>query len=159
MNMRITRNSLRPEWCRLLLLGLILGWVVLLLPLKALGQDPPPPPVPAEEEPPGGQVLTSGPVHEAFASPVVHDPAAGPVIPKEAPPPIKELPPDQKPAGQNIQWIPGYWGWDQTRNDFLWVSGIWREPPPGNQWVPGYWHEVDGGSQWVPGSWMPASAG
>jgi hypothetical protein len=123
-------------------------------------QEPLPDPTPAGAEgvdPPGGQVLTQGPVHEAFAAPVVHDPKAGPVLPKEPPPPIQELPPDQKPAGQSVQWIPGYWGWDSQRNDYLWVSGLWREPPPGTQWVPGYWHQVEGGYQWVAGSWMPAS--
>jgi hypothetical protein len=78
-------------------------------------------------------------------------------VPKDPPAPIQELPPDQKPAGQNIQWIPGYWGWDQTRTDFLWVSGIWREPPPNSQWVPGYWNDVEGGHQWVPGTWVPVS--
>ena len=103
--------------------------------------------------------MTRGPIHEAFASPVVHDPDAGPVVPKQPPDPIQEMPPDQKPAGQNIQWIPGYWSWDVSRNDFLWVSGIWRDPPPNSQWVPGYWHQVEGGNQWVPGTWMPISAG
>ena len=102
--------------------------------------------------------MTRGPVHEAFAAPVVHDPKAGPVIPKEPPQPINEMPPDQKPAGQNIQWIPGYWAWDISRNDFLWISGIWREPPPNSQWVPGYWNEVDGGHQWVSGTWIPVSS-
>ena len=94
----------------------------------------------------GGQVMTRGPVHEAFAAPVVHDPKAAPTIPKQPPAPIQEMPPDQKPAGQNVQWIPGYWSWDVSRNDFIWVSGIWREPPPNSQWVPGYWHQVDGGT-------------
>ena len=41
----------------------------------------------------GPQVLTRGPIHEAFAAPVVHDPAAGPVIPKQPPDPIQEMPP------------------------------------------------------------------
>jgi hypothetical protein len=103
--------------------------------------------------------LTQGPVHEAFAAPVVHDPKPGPVVAKPPPSPIQETPPDQKPSGANIQWVPGYWAWDSTRDDYLWVSGIWREPPPNNQWVPGYWNQVDGGHQWVPGSWMPTSAG
>ena len=53
--------------------------------------------------------MTRGPVHEAFAAPVVHDPKAAPTIDKEPPAPINELPPDQKPAGQNVQWISGYW--------------------------------------------------
>ena len=89
--------------------------------------------------------------------PVVHDPKAAPSIPKEPPAPIQEMPPDQKPAGQNVQWIPGYWSWDVSRRRFIWISGIWREPPPNNQWVPGYWHQVDGGLQWVSGTWIPVS--
>jgi len=68
------------------------------------------------------------------------------------------MPPDQKPAGQNIQWIPGYWGWDVSRNDYIWISGIWREPPPNSQWVPGYWNQVNDGHQWVPGTWIPIPA-
>lgn len=144
----------------------------------ARGQDPPPPDptsvgqdsasqgAPAtgsgqgtEADASGGQVLTQGPVHEAFATPLIHDPKAAPRVSKPPPDPIKEMPPDQKPAGQNIQWISGYWAWDTTRNDFLWVSGVWREPPPGTQWLPGYWHTVAGGYQWAPGVWMPTSTG
>ncbi len=96
-------------------------------------------------------------MHEAFAAPVSHDPKPGLVAPKEPPAAVEEMPPDQKPAGQNVQWIAGYWSWDQSRNDYLWVSGVWREPPPGRQWVPGYWHQVDNGFQWVPGAWVPVS--
>ena len=103
--------------------------------------------------------MTRGPVHEAFAAPLVHDPNAAPTIEKQPPEPIQELPPDQKPAGQNVQWIPGYWSWDVSRSDFIWISGIWREPPPNSQWVPGYWHDVDGGHQWVAGTWIPVSTG
>ena len=114
-------------------------------------------PAPDQTDAQGGQVMTRGPIHEAFAAPVVHDPKAAPTIEKQPPSPIKELPPDQKPAGQNVQWIPGYWSWDVSRNDFIWISGIWREPPPNNQWVPGYWHDVDGGYQWVSGTWIPVS--
>ncbi|MHB1561750.1 MAG: hypothetical protein ACYC61_30240 [Isosphaeraceae bacterium] len=113
----------------------------------------------AEADASGGQVLTQGPVHEAFATPVVHDPKASPVVTKKPPDPIQEVAPDQKPSGHNVQWIPGYWAWDGTRSDYLWVSGVWREPPPGTQWVPGYWNTADGGYQWVPGAWMPVSAG
>jgi hypothetical protein len=144
-----------------------------LQPWPVRGQDPPPEPTPVADgaqapaaadaagdaqDPNEPQVLTRGPIHEAFAAPVVHDPTAGPVVSKQPPDPIQEMPPDQKPSGQNVQWIPGYWSWDVSRNDYLWVSGIWRDPPPNSQWVPGYWHQVDGGSQWVPGTWVPVSA-
>ena len=87
----------------------------------------------------GMQVLTRGPVHEAFAETVTFDPKPGIVATKAPPAAIEELPPDQKPEGANVAWIPGYWAWDDERNNFLWVSGIWRDLPPGRQWVPGYW--------------------
>jgi hypothetical protein len=103
----------------------------------------------------GIQVLTQGPVHEAFAEPVVYDPQPGPVIPKQPPAPIEELPPEEKPEGDDVQWVPGYWAWDDNRNDFLWISGIWRAVPPERQWVPGYWNQADQGFQWVPGVWAP----
>ena len=151
----------------------VVVWIVALQNAPARGQDPPaaPTPVPeaadaqggtpaaapAETDAQGGQVMTRGPVHEAFAAPLVHDPKASPTIEKQPPEPIQEMPPDQKPAGQNVQWIPGYWSWDVSQNDFIWISGIWREPPPNSQWVPGYWHDVDGGHQWVSGTWIPVS--
>src|SRR5438105_1908609 len=49
-----------------------------------------------------GEVLTRGPVHEAFAEPVQFNPKPGAVVPKQPPAPIEELPPDQKPEGQNV---------------------------------------------------------
>jgi hypothetical protein len=101
------------------------------------------------------QLLTRGPIHEAFAEPVVFDPQPGPIVPKEPPPPVEELPPAQKPAGDNVQWIPGYWSWDDQRNDYVWVSGLWRDVPPGRQWVPGYWSQAQGGFQWTSGFWAP----
>jgi hypothetical protein len=109
-------------------------------------------PDPAAQQP-GVEVLTRGPVHEAFAEPAIRAPRPTPVIPKQAPKDIEELPPDQKPEGDNVQWIPGYWAWDDDSNDFLWVSGVWRAVPPGKHWVPGYWNQVDGGWQWVAGFW------
>ena len=87
--------------------------------------------------------MTRGPVHEAFAAPLVHDPKPGPIVGKTPPKPVEEMPPDQRPEGDEVQWIPGYWQWDAGRNDFLWISGVWRDPPPGCQWVPGYWTSVD----------------
>jgi hypothetical protein len=114
---------------------------------------PPPPPVPALPE--GVEVQARGPVHEAYAEPGDVRPEATPLVPKAPPEPISELPPEQKPDGDNVQWIPGYWAWDQDKNDYLWVSGFWRIPPPNRQWVPGTWQEVEGGWQWVPGFWGP----
>ena len=100
--------------------------------------------------------VTQGPIHEAYAQPSPKNPEPGPIVKKKPPDPVPEEPPDRKPAGDNVQWIPGYWDWDKDRNDFLWVSGFWRIPPPGRKWVAGYWHEVQGGWQHVPGYWAPA---
>ena len=106
----------------------------------------------------GAQVLTRGPVHEAFAEMVTFDPLPGIVAPKAPPAAIEELPPDQKPEGANVAWVPGYWAWDDERNDFLWVSGIWRDLPPSRQWVPGYWGQSGQGHQWTSGYWADAQA-
>ena len=106
----------------------------------------------------GTEVLTRGPVHEAFAETVTFDPTPGIVVPKTPPNPIEEVAPDQRPEGANVAWIPGYWGWDDERNDFLWVSGIWRNLPPGRQWMPGYWAQSDNGAQWTSGYWADAQA-
>ena len=112
--------------------------------------------------PPGSDanysLLTLEQVHQAFATPASHNPVEQPVIQQKPPQPIKELLPEHKPSGNNVIWIPGYWAFDQNEKDFIWISGLWRNVPPGRQWVPGYWHEVDGGFRWVPGSWVRASA-
>jgi hypothetical protein len=101
----------------------------------------------------GVEQMARGPVHEAFAQPSVRSPRPSPMVPKQPPDPIEEMPPDQKPEGANVVWIPGYWVWDEDRNDFIWESGVWRDVPPDRQWVPGYWNQVDDGWQWVGGYW------
>ena len=126
-------------------------------------QDEPPPPdrrdaaadrdarnAPDQQE--GVEVQARGPIHEAFAEPSIRGPRPSAVVPKKPPDAIEEEPPDQKPSG-DAEWIPGYWAWDQDQKDFLWVSGIWRVPPPNRQWVPGHWDQADDGWQWVPGFW------
>ncbi len=126
---------------------------------RTAAPDEPPPvpeanrPAPADSQP---QVLTRGPIHEAYAQPSGSGPRPGPIAPREPPKPLAEVPPDQKPEGDNVVWIPGYWFWDVERSDFLWVSGFWRVPPPERKWVPGYWTQADNGWQWVSGFWAPA---
>ena len=144
MNVRHVR-----KWCMvaaLVALGTSFG-------LHKADAAQPPGPADAEE---GVQVLTRGPVHEAFAETVTFDPEPGIVVPKAPPAAIEEVPPDQRPEGANVAWIPGYWAWDDERSDFLWVSGIWRALPPGRQWVPGYWGKSAQGFQWTSGYWADA---
>ncbi len=103
--------------------------------------------------------LTRGPVHEAFAGSVSFNPEPGIILKSQPPRAIDEVPPDQKPAGDNVAWIPGYWGWDEESNDFLWISGIWRNLPPDRQWVPGYWAGLDDSQwQWTSGYWADERA-
>jgi hypothetical protein len=110
----------------------------------------------SEDEPPppeGVEVLARGPIHEAYAEPAAEKPIPGKILTKQPPPTIEEVPPDQRPDGENVVWLPGYWSWDDDRNDYIWVSGIWRMTPPGRAWVPGTWTAAAGGWQWTPGFW------
>ena len=104
----------------------------------------------------GVEVMARGPVHEAFAAPSLERPLPTQVVPKKPPDPIEELPPDEKPAGEHVIWIPGYWAWDEEAKGFLWISGFWRVPPPGRQWMPGNWQETEDGWQWTSGFWSAA---
>jgi hypothetical protein len=132
--------------------GILSVGVMLLLVPAGRSQIPPPPPNAAPTQP-GVEVLTRGPIHEAFAAPSLRNPLPAPVIPKQPPELVEELPPDQKPEGDNALWIPGYWAWNDETNDFLWVSGTYRLVPPGRQWIPGYFSQVQGGWQWTSGFW------
>ncbi len=105
----------------------------------------------------GAEVLTRGPVHEGFAATISFKPIPGMMVPRAAPALIEELPPDQRPAGDNVSWIPGYWAWDDEGNNFIWVSGIWRNLPPGRQWMPGYWSGAGSEFQWISGYWADAA--
>jgi hypothetical protein len=111
----------------------------------------------SDDDAPGTQVLTRGPVHEAFAGIVTFNAEPGVVVSKGPPEPIEELPPEERPEGDNVTWIPGYWGWDDERGDFLWVSGTWRTLPPGREWMAGYWGKKPQGYQWISGYWADAT--
>jgi hypothetical protein len=117
------------------------------------GASDQPPPMPAEEQP---EVLTRGPVHEAFAGPVNLEVQAGLVVPDQPPARIEEIPPANRPQGAQFVWVPGYWSWDQDRNGYIWVSACWRAAPADMYWVPGYWAKVPEGWEWVPGFWAPS---
>ena len=98
-------------------------------------------------------VLTRGALHEAFAAPHQSNPESSPVIATAPPALIEEVPPEYKPEGNNVQWIPGYWAWDETQQDYIWISGVWRDVPPQRRWVPGYWDQTNTGYRWVAGLW------
>jgi len=147
--------------------GLILALTAGTIPAQQLPPLPPPdravaaqpgdPDAQPGDLPEGAEVLARGPVHEAFAS-TAETTTPTPVVAKQPPDPIEELPPDQKPEGDNVQWIPGYWHWDDENTQYIWISGFWRATPPGRVWVPGSWREVRGGWQWAPGFWQEPDA-
>jgi hypothetical protein len=112
---------------------------------------------PPDADSPGVQVLTRGPVHEAFAEVVTFNPEPGIVVSQAPPAAIDELPPEEKPEGDSVTWIPGYWGWDDERRDFIWISGTWRALPPGRAWQAGYWGQTAQGYQWISGYWTDAA--
>ena len=101
----------------------------------------------------GVDVQTRGPIHEAFAGTVSFNPEVGIIVDQAPPALIEEVPPEQRLEGDNVSWIPGYWGWDEDQSDFLWISGIWRNLPPGREWIPGYWAQTEGRYQWTSGYW------
>ncbi len=96
------------------------------------------------------KALTEGPLHEAFLSPAkdrepVH-------VEKSPPAPVVERP-GVDPPDPRAQWIEGYWEWEESRHDFVWVTGTWRVAPPGRLWVNGYWKRDDQGWYRVAGFW------
>lgn len=117
------------------------------------GDPPPVPGLDGNSGRPEPEILGRGPLHEGYAQPSDQTPRPTPVVPKEPPPPIREVPPEEKPEGDQVIWLPGYWAWDEDRNDFIWISGFWRVAPPGRKWVPGYWTKAAVGWRWVSGFW------
>ena len=140
------------------LLSIALLSVAVLNSSRAAAQDYensfPPPADPAQEQP---EVLSRGPVHEAFAEPIPEQEEEGLIVPQQPPPVIDEIPPEERPEGSQYVWIPGYWAWDTDKNDYIWVSACWRAAPPNMDWVPGYWAEVPDGWEWISGYWTPVA--
>src|SRR5262245_50074765 len=118
-------TSFRPDFSRLFRATRIMAFGI----LTAAGCSVPTQTVTARDG--DVDVLARGPVHEAYAKPVSASPEPGPVIATKPPDSIEELPPDQKPNGDNVQWIPGYWSWGAEAKEYIWVSGFWRDVPPG----------------------------
>lgn len=88
--------------------------------------------------------------HEAFLFSYT-DPTQKKIVQKAPPAPIVETPPS-KPMNEAI-WIPGYWAWIPEKNDYAWICGVWRKPPPNMQWILGSWEKVDGGWVFAKGFW------
>lgn len=156
-----THHSLRSSglqligWCLFAIPSATISAQELLPELELPPQDPAPLIIPSNGNE-FGEALLRGPVHEAFAELHQADPAPGLIIAQRPPDLIEEAPPEMGPQGRNIEWISGYWAFDDQAADFIWISGIWREIPPGFRWLPGYWLELENqaGYQWISGSWV-----
>lgn len=77
----------------------------------------------------GVQTLDDEPIHEAYALPITGAIVLDAVT-ATPPSPINEHIPPQRDS--RAIWIKGYWAWSSDRNDFYWVTGVWRLPPPWN---------------------------
>ena len=126
-------------------LAALFAGLLLVCPSPAEEQTVPPPSPDGTPAPlPGVDVQARGPVHEAYAEPTTSTATPGILVVKEPPAPIEEAPPEEKPAGDNIVWIPGYWNWDDETKDYLWISGFSRRACPagtgrratGRKWTP-----------------------
>ena len=56
----------------------------------------------SDDEADGAEVLTRGPVHEAFAAVASYNPAPGMVVKTPPPALIDELPPEERPEGDDV---------------------------------------------------------
>ncbi len=82
--------------------------VAMLMAMGALSSDAAEqaPLIPSEEQP---EVLTRGPVNEAYAQPVNLENQPGLVAPTAPPANIEEVPPAERLAGDKFAWVPDYW--------------------------------------------------
>ena len=79
-----------------------------------------------------GDAAYRGPIHEAYASPLQEQPGPTTALKAAPPAPVNEVVPETRPEGQDLTWIKGYWAWDDQRDDYVWVSGVWRRTPEGS---------------------------
>ncbi len=103
--------------------------------------------------------LEKGPIHEAYAQPFEAKPVVGPLLKKKPPEVLKEVPPEDKPEGKDVRWMDGYWQWDDERDDYIWISGFWRQIPPGKEWTPGRFEALNNEWRWIPGYWRDQELG
>jgi hypothetical protein len=80
------------------------------------------------------------------------------IVVKAAPPELKTevVRVETRPA-DNAVWMPGYWQWDGSAENYAWVEGTWRRAIPGMTWNTGRWDKVSNGYEWSPGFWSGES--
>jgi hypothetical protein len=98
---------------------------------------------------------TMCPVHEAFMTKSADEMILTAI--RKAPPQAHEEAAPLSPH-QEAVWLPGYWKWSPDNSSFVWISGVWRVPPPGMAWISGKWIETRSGWVWNRGFWYPQDA-
>jgi len=96
------------------------------------------------------EVYEDGPIHEAFVESTAENIELESVA-TEPPLPMNERIPKQ--LDLQAEWIAGYWSWNKGVKKYVWVSGVWRRPPPGHQWIAGFWKKIEDAWVWIPGFW------
>ena len=98
----ICRFSITEEPCETEFSGGAPACAALSVALLTAGGNPPPAPPGPDSDPPletaGAEVLMRGPLHEAFAAPVVFDATAGLPAPSSRPSPLRNCPPTSGPT-------------------------------------------------------------
>ncbi len=153
---------------------LVLGFTLIIGSARAQSNPTPKPPEPQSPPPLDGPTTDLAPIPSVADAPRTPSATAeeeGQVTTRETLPASGELadssrvrvrkaPPAlivERPSGprpdRRAQWIAGYWSWDASRDDFVWVGGSWQIPPAGSTWVAGRWRHDAAGWYWVPGTW------
>lgn len=90
------------------------------------------------------------PIHEAYATKFQAVAPPNVILKKPPAEKIQNIPP--KPT-EDAFWIAGYWAWVSEINDYKWICGVWRRPPPNHEWVSGSWIKNKEGWSWLQGFW------
>ena len=114
----------------------------------------PPDPTAATE---AAEVLTRGPVHEAFAETVSYNPQPG--RSRRKPRRLRSKNCRRTRGRKGPTWLGSPATGLGTTNaaTTFGSAAFWRDLPPGRQWVPGYWGPSGQGQQWTSGYWADAA--
>lgn len=94
--------------------------------------------------------VIDGPIHECTLT-FPYGPLPQKAVEKTPPKPIFEDIPFQLETYS--VWIHGYWAWNEQKNDYIWITGTWRKPPPEHHWIHGFWKKFEQGWVWISGFW------
>ena len=97
--MKITKHTILKSFTAFAFAGTLLGSGI------GVAQENQASPVTEADD---AEILTRGPVHEAFAGTVSYNPEPGLIVDKQPPALIEEVPPEQQLDGENVTWSPRF---------------------------------------------------